>query len=88
MSANLDLPDLFGKPPRPSQRRNVRFPVNSRPCRWCNGGIVWVETPTGARMPLSWKSRLDWIEGGKRIGFSMEPHFADCPNWPGRSKKK
>lgn len=72
-------------------RRRVLWSVAGSPettrCKFCPGLIVWKPTPSGHNMPLSWASREPWTENGKQVGFLMEPHFADCPNWPKRSKK-
>lgn len=75
------------KPARPKVLYSVGLPVSSDPCRYCDGRIVWSKTATGANMPLSWSTREALVEDGRHVGYTMEPHFGDCPNWPGRSKK-
>lgn len=74
--------------PRRSNRRRVPLPIQDGPCRFCPGWIVWERTESGAKMPLSWATREAVLEDGKVVAYSMEPHFADCPNWPKRSKRK
>lgn len=81
-------PEKPPRAPRPPTRYRVRFPLSSSACRFCPGRIVWEKLASGATMPLSLASREPWIEDGREIGALLLPHFADCPNWPKRQKRK
>lgn len=75
------------KPKRPALVYRVRGHPSSTRCRYCRKLIHWAKTPSGATMPLSWNTREAWIDNGLQIGFVFQPHFGDCPTWPGRTKK-
>ena len=86
---NLDLPGLFGSSERKPVRFRVEAPLERRACRYCRAEIVWTVTVTGARMPLSWKSReeLSRDAAGRPTAWTMEAHFADCPSAPKRESR-
>jgi hypothetical protein len=59
-------------------------------CRGCAAEVVWIQTPAGKNMPLSWKSRtpvaadhLVKNAAGEAQdlgdGWNMISHWADCP---------
>jgi hypothetical protein len=66
-------------------RYQVGPDVSIRYCSSCKAPIVWHKTDNGKSMPLSWKTRERQVQtdlAGKEttIGYSMDTHFADCPN--------
>lgn len=57
-------------------------------CRSCGADVVWTVTATGKHMPLSLKTKEAIIEDGKVVAYTMETHFADCPNADRHRKPK
>lgn len=55
-------------------------------CKSCKAQIVWTELQGGKKMPLSYKTKEEkrqqdmFGKRGELLGFSFEPHWADCPN--------
>lgn len=64
--------------PNPDRPRVVTFdlPVGGRieACRSCGAKVVWIQLPTGSRMPVNLDSR--------------ESHFATCPQADQWRRKK
>jgi hypothetical protein len=61
-------------------RFKVSIPVQLSTCRSCDAEIVWAETPTGKKLPLSWRSREGIYDDCKLVAWTMTAHFADCPH--------
>jgi hypothetical protein len=59
-------------------RVDFPFPLDAKAdrCKACGATIVWVETASGKRMPLSTATAAPDPSGQLRA----ISHFADCPN--------
>lgn len=59
-------------------------------CRSCGALIYWVQTPTGARMPIDRgrETRVCYINGEWLTIGAYKSHFATCPNAAQHRSKK
>lgn len=51
-------------------------------CSSCKALIYWIQTPSGARMPIDRgrETRVCFVDGEWRTLGAYKSHFASCPN--------